>query len=45
MDLRENGVRMCGVYSYGLGQGSVASSCEHGNEPSVPHRGGEGFIK
>jgi hypothetical protein len=26
--------RGCGLDSSGLGQGSVAGSCEHGNEPS-----------
>jgi hypothetical protein len=29
-----NGVGGCGLDSFGTGQGQVASSCEHGNEPS-----------
>jgi hypothetical protein len=29
-------VRRCGLDSSGLGQGPVAGSCEHGNEPSDP---------
>jgi hypothetical protein len=30
--------RLCGLNSSGSGQGPVAGSCEHGNEPS-------GFVK
>jgi hypothetical protein len=32
---------MCGLNSSGSGQGPVAGSCEHGNEPSGSVRGGE----
>jgi hypothetical protein len=34
MDLREIGFWVCGLDSVGSGQGQVADSCEHGNEPS-----------
>jgi hypothetical protein len=38
MDLKGVG---CGFDSSGSGWGSVASSCEHGNEPSGSIKGGE----
>jgi hypothetical protein len=34
MDLREIGLRGCGLDSTGSGQGSVAGCCECGDEPS-----------
>jgi hypothetical protein len=38
MDLRET-VEMCGLDLSGFGQGPVAGSCEHGNEPSGSIKG------
>jgi hypothetical protein len=35
MDLREIGLRGCGLYSTGSGQGPVAGCCECGDEPSA----------
>jgi hypothetical protein len=37
-------VGRCGLVSSGSGYGRVAVSCEHGNEPSGPIKGGE-FLK
>jgi hypothetical protein len=34
-------VRRCGLDESGLGYGPVTGSCEHGNEPSGPIKGGE----
>jgi hypothetical protein len=34
-------VGTCGLDASGSGEGSVASCCEHGNEPSGPTEGGE----
>jgi hypothetical protein len=31
----------CGLNSSGRGEGPVAGSCEHGNEPSGSTKGGE----
>jgi hypothetical protein len=33
-------VESCGLYSSGLGVGSVTGPCEHGNEPLGPIGGG-----
>jgi hypothetical protein len=40
MDLKEIGMYIW-VDLSGLGQGAVAGSCEHGNEPSSSINGGE----
>jgi hypothetical protein len=34
-------VEMCGLDASGSRQGSMASSCEHGNEPPGSIKGGE----
>jgi hypothetical protein len=39
MDHRENGGNA--LRSFGLGSGLVTGSCEYGNEPSGPIKGGE----
>jgi hypothetical protein len=36
-------VSRCGLDSSGSGEGPVAGSCEHGNEPSGSIKGGEFF--
>jgi hypothetical protein len=41
MDHREIGFWECGLDSFGSGWGQVASSCEHGDEPSGSIKCGE----
>jgi hypothetical protein len=40
MDLRENVMGKCRLDASGSGQGPVAVSCGHGNEPSGSIKGG-----
>jgi len=43
MDVRETGLRRCGLDASGPGQGPVADCFEQGNEPSGSIDGGEFF--
>jgi hypothetical protein len=40
MDLRKMGFGVCGLNSYGSGQGPVTGCCGHGNEPRVSYNTG-----